>query len=106
MPDAARRLSYNRGMRSLSSKLWPYLKAVLSLAILGMVGRQLLRDLGNVPEDDLRRTFNLGIGMVFVIPGRQLTAAVQLLKKIREPFFQIGSIVPRTSKRQPKVLYQ
>jgi phosphoribosylformylglycinamidine cyclo-ligase len=67
---------------------------------------EVLRDLGNIPEDDLRRTFNLGIGMVFIISSRKLDAVTQLMKKIREPFYQIGEIVTRASRRQPKVLYQ
>jgi phosphoribosylformylglycinamidine cyclo-ligase len=65
-----------------------------------------LRDLGNIPEDDLRRTFNLGIGMVLVVPGRKLTVVTQQLKKIREPFHEIGRIVERASRGQAKVLYQ
>ena len=28
---------------------------------------ELLRKLGDIPEDDWRRTFNLGIGMIFVV---------------------------------------
>ena len=67
---------------------------------------EVLRDLGNIPEDDLRRTFNLGIGMVLVIPGRKLSAAANFLKSIREPFHAIGQVVPRSSRRQSQVLYQ
>jgi phosphoribosylaminoimidazole (AIR) synthetase len=29
---------------------------------------ELLRRLGNLPEDDYRRTFNLGIGMILAVP--------------------------------------
>jgi phosphoribosylformylglycinamidine cyclo-ligase len=65
-----------------------------------------LRDVGNIPEDDLRRTFNLGIGMVFVIARRKLSSAAQLLKKIREPFHEIGQIIEQPSRRRAKVLYQ
>ena len=57
-------------------------------------------------EDDLRRTFNLGIGMVFVVPSRKLGAVKDVLKKIREPFYEIGRVVERKSRRQTKVLYQ
>ncbi len=67
---------------------------------------EVLRDLGNVPEDDLRRTFNLGIGMVFIVSSRKLSIAMQLLKKLREPCYEIGQIVARKSSRQSKVLYQ
>ena len=66
---------------------------------------ELLRDMGNIPSDDFRRTFNLGIGMVLVIPEKQLPQASQILKKLREPFNQIGQVVTRKSSRQPKVAY-
>jgi phosphoribosylformylglycinamidine cyclo-ligase len=65
----------------------------------------LLKKLGNIPESDFRRTFNLGIGMVFIIPNKKIGFVSQILKKLREPFYQIGHIVPRKSKRQPGVVY-
>jgi len=66
---------------------------------------RLLKKLGNIPETDFRRTFNLGVGMVFVIPSKKIELVSQLLKKLREPFYQIGRVVPRKSKRQPGVVY-
>jgi phosphoribosylformylglycinamidine cyclo-ligase len=53
----------------------------------------LLKKIGRIPEDDWRRTFNLGIGMIFVIAARDLPQAVKLLKKLREPCYQIGEVV-------------
>ena len=32
---------------------------------------EMLRRIGNVPEDDWRRTFNLGVGMIFVVPAKK-----------------------------------
>jgi phosphoribosylformylglycinamidine cyclo-ligase len=64
-----------------------------------------IQKLGKVPETDLRRTFNLGIGMVLVVSARKLPSAASALKKLREPFFEIGHVVPIKSKRQPKVAY-
>ena len=55
-----------------------------------------LRQRGNIPEDDWRRTFNLGIGMVLVVPSKQLSAAQALLKK--EKPYLIGTVV--ASKRE------
>ena len=66
----------------------------------------LLQKLGNIPEDDLRRTFNLGIGMVFAISPRQLPAVEKILKRLREPAYPIGRIVAAKSARQPRVVYQ
>jgi phosphoribosylformylglycinamidine cyclo-ligase len=54
---------------------------------------ELLRRLGDVEEDDWRRTFNLGIGMIFVIAKRDLEQAAKILKKLREPWYQIGEVV-------------
>ena len=31
---------------------------------------ELLRRIGNIPEDDYRRTFNLGVGMILAVPAR------------------------------------
>ena len=66
---------------------------------------QVLQDLGNMPEDDFRRTFNLGIGMAFIVSPKKLGFVSQLLKKLREPFFEIGRVVAWRSKKQPRVAY-
>jgi phosphoribosylformylglycinamidine cyclo-ligase len=54
---------------------------------------ELLRRLGDIEEDDWRRTFNLGIGMICVVSPRRLPEASKILKKLREPWHQIGEIV-------------
>jgi phosphoribosylformylglycinamidine cyclo-ligase len=64
-----------------------------------------LKKLGNIPESDFRRTFNLGVGMVLAISPKKIGSVSQILRKLREPFYQIGRIVPRKSKRQPGVVY-
>lgn len=66
---------------------------------------EILARLGNIPEHDLRRTFNLGIGMVFIVAGRKLAQAANLLKKARQRFHEIGRVVELKSKKQPKVAY-
>ncbi|MBV9266913.1 MAG: phosphoribosylformylglycinamidine cyclo-ligase [Acidobacteriaceae bacterium] len=66
---------------------------------------QVLQDFGAIPDNDLRRTFNLGIGMVFVVSRQKLGFVSQKLKKLREPFYEIGRVVARPSKRSPKVIY-
>jgi phosphoribosylformylglycinamidine cyclo-ligase len=53
---------------------------------------ELMKIIGNVPDDDYRRTFNLGIGMIFVIAERDLKDAAKILKKLKEPWYQIGTI--------------
>src|SRR6185295_1063963 len=54
---------------------------------------ELLRKIGRIPEDDWRRTFNLGIGMILVISKRDLPKAIKMLKSLRERWYQIGEVV-------------
>jgi phosphoribosylformylglycinamidine cyclo-ligase len=54
---------------------------------------QMLRKIGNIPEQDWRRTFNLGIGMILVVSKRDLPEAAKVLKKLRERWYQIGEVV-------------
>lgn len=52
----------------------------------------LIQQLGNVPEEDMRKTFNLGIGLVIVVGRRKADEAVRRLKKMREKPVVIGSV--------------
>jgi phosphoribosylformylglycinamidine cyclo-ligase len=65
---------------------------------------ELLRAIGNVPDDDWRRTFNLGIGMILAVDAKKAARAEALLKKVRSPFFEIGQVVAARA-RSPRVLY-
>lgn len=60
-----------------------------------------LREVGNVPEDDWRRTFNLGIGMVLVVGAKQ---AAEARRKLRTPHVVLGEIVKSPRGAAP-VLY-
>ena len=51
-----------------------------------------MKQIGNVPDADWRRTFNLGIGMIFVIADKDLKAAAKVLAKLKEPWYQIGYV--------------
>jgi phosphoribosylformylglycinamidine cyclo-ligase len=66
---------------------------------------ELLRHIGDVPEEDYRRTFNLGVGMVLVVAEKKIGFVSQILRKMREPFFQIGRVVKQPSRRRPKVVF-
>jgi phosphoribosylformylglycinamidine cyclo-ligase len=66
---------------------------------------ELLRRLGNIPAEDFRRTFNLGVGMVLVVSPKSLGFVSQILKKLREPFYEIGRVVEHQNSRQPRVHY-
>lgn len=53
----------------------------------------LIARLGRVPEDDMLRTFNMGIGMMLVLGEGALDAVSRALRRRREPFWRIGRIV-------------
>jgi phosphoribosylformylglycinamidine cyclo-ligase len=64
----------------------------------------LLKQLGNLPEDDYRRTFNLGVGMTLIVSPKDVPEAGRILKRLREPFYAIGEVV-RRGRRAPRVRY-
>ncbi len=53
----------------------------------------LLKRIGRIPENDWRRTFNLGIGMILVVSPRKLRDAARVLGSLREPWYRIGEVV-------------
>jgi phosphoribosylformylglycinamidine cyclo-ligase len=65
----------------------------------------LLQHLGNLPDDDYRRTFNLGVGMTLIISPKNAAAAGRILKRLREPFYAIGEVVPHFRRSEPRVRY-
>jgi phosphoribosylformylglycinamidine cyclo-ligase len=60
---------------------------------------ELLRRIGRIPEDDWRRTFNLGIGMIFVVSPRDLSKATRQLEKMGEAWYRIGSVIRARGER-------
>jgi phosphoribosylformylglycinamidine cyclo-ligase len=65
----------------------------------------LLREIGDVPEDDWLRTFNIGVGMIVAVAKKDVAEAEELLKKMKEPFWRIGHVTERRS-RGPQVIYK
>jgi phosphoribosylformylglycinamidine cyclo-ligase len=53
----------------------------------------MLRKIGNVPEDDWRRTFNCGVGMILVVPEAKVTSAVRVLRRAGEQPWILGEII-------------
>ena len=66
---------------------------------------EVLRTLGDIPTDDLRRTFNLGIGMILAVSRKNLPKTESLLRRMKEPYYVIGSVVPRKP-GLPRVAYR
>ena len=49
-----------------------------------------LQEVGGVPESDMRRTFNLGIGMVLIVEPARAKDVLAMLTAGGESAFQIG----------------
>jgi phosphoribosylformylglycinamidine cyclo-ligase len=52
-----------------------------------------LQSLGNVPQEEMLRTFNMGIGMVLVVPFKKFKKAQTLIDRAGEKVYTIGRIV-------------
>jgi phosphoribosylformylglycinamidine cyclo-ligase len=65
----------------------------------------LLRHIGDVPEDDWRQAFNLGVGMIFVVPRLKTDQAVRELRRLREKPWIIGHVGPQR-RGGPRVEYR
>ena len=52
-----------------------------------------LQALGNVAEEEMLRTFNMGLGMLIVVPAKKFKKAQTLLERAGEKFYSVGRIV-------------
>ncbi len=66
---------------------------------------QVLREIGNIPEDDYRRTFNLGIGMIVAVARRHRDAALALLKEAKQKAIVVGEVVEGQNEGSQTVHY-
>jgi phosphoribosylformylglycinamidine cyclo-ligase len=53
---------------------------------------KLIQEIGNVPEEDMRRTFNLGIGLIAIVAKDQVDAVTEAAKEMGETAIPMGSI--------------
>jgi phosphoribosylformylglycinamidine cyclo-ligase len=58
---------------------------------------QWLQNQGNVPDDEMFRVFNCGIGMVMVVSAGEADAAAAALRQSGEQVYRIGVIEVRTA---------
>jgi len=63
---------------------------------------QHLQKVGNVPRDEMLRTFNMGIGMILVVPAKKFKKAQSILDRCGEKGYTIGRVV----KGEKRVTYQ
>jgi len=52
-----------------------------------------LQNLGQVPQDEMLRTFNMGVGLIVVVPADKFRKAQALLNRAEEKFHVIGRII-------------
>jgi phosphoribosylformylglycinamidine cyclo-ligase len=60
-----------------------------------------LEQLGSVPKEEMLRTFNMGMGMLLVVPAAKFKKAQSVLERVGEKFYTIGRII----KGERKVIY-
>ncbi len=63
---------------------------------------QTLQRLGQISDEEMYQTFNMGIGMVWVVSPNDVRPALALLKRCRESATVIGRIIKSPT---PKVIY-
>lgn len=63
-----------------------------------------LAKVGAVDRDEMLRTFNMGVGMILIVPARNVAHVEAELKRRREKFYQIGRI-EGTTRGTPRVVY-
>jgi phosphoribosylformylglycinamidine cyclo-ligase len=54
---------------------------------------KLIQQVGQVPEDDMRRTFNLGVGLICIVEKKKADSVFSALKKKKERPFVMGEVV-------------
>ena len=63
-----------------------------------------LAHVGQIERDELLRTFNLGVGMILVVPAKNISQVESELKRRREKFYLVGRI-ERAARGKPRVVY-
>jgi phosphoribosylformylglycinamidine cyclo-ligase len=53
---------------------------------------RLIQRLGDVPEDDMRRTFNMGVGYVLIVAPKEADALLAVLRRKKEKAAVIGEV--------------
>ena len=60
-----------------------------------------LQKLGNIPQDEMFRAFNMGVGMILIVPPKKFAKVQGILERAGEKGYTIGRIV----KGDRKVIY-
>ncbi|RRA48321.1 phosphoribosylformylglycinamidine cyclo-ligase [Acidipila sp. EB88] len=65
-----------------------------------------LQQLGSVAEDEMFRTFNMGVGLICVVPAARLRRAEAILAKLDEPYSVIGEAIRSDRSNDRSVVYR
>jgi phosphoribosylformylglycinamidine cyclo-ligase len=63
-----------------------------------------LAQLGKIEPEELLKTFNLGVGMILIVPAKFVSRVESELRRRREKFHLIGRI-ERVTRNKPRVIY-
>jgi phosphoribosylformylglycinamidine cyclo-ligase len=61
----------------------------------------LVARLGGIAPAEMRRTFNMGVGMAICVPHERVDEAVRLLEAVGETVFRVGQVLPTETPKQP-----
>lgn len=67
---------------------------------------QILRRIGDMPEDDWLRTFNVGVGMIVAVSQKKLSRVEAALSEMDESFWTIGQVIEQPDHDGPRVIYK
>ena len=67
----------------------------------------MIRELGKIEEEEMYKTFNMGIGMVLAVAEAEVEKTIQTLKDSGEEAFHIGKVIKETqASRESVVLWK
>ena len=66
---------------------------------------EVIRQGGNVAEEEMLRTFNNGIGMILAVPAGEAEGVIARLKRWKEKAYPIGAIVRKLYPRENPISY-
>jgi len=66
---------------------------------------EVIRQGGNVEEEEMLRTFNNGIGMILAVPAGEVKGVIARLKRWKEKAYPIGEIVKKLYPRENPISY-
>ncbi len=54
---------------------------------------ELIQEIGKIDEEEMLKTFNMGVGMVIITSPKEASSLIEFLSKEREKVFRIGEVV-------------